>query len=316
MDTQSVSDFLKRNPALSLSSLEKESGLPAGLLSKVMRGERKLNREHLKNLKPVLQRYGMRQTEGADNCRVISIVNHKGGVGKTTTAINLGKALTLLGHRVLLADMDSQGNLSQGLGMDEPEQQVVDALLHEKPLPVFNVADKLDLAPSDLELAEADLELVQSIGGFNRLKKVLRPLRENYDYILLDCPPSLNIITSSAMVAANSCLITLQPEISAIKGLDKILTRIEKIQEEINDELKVEGIVFTLVDKRLVVHQSNMDYVRETLAGFRVFNTLIRENVALTEAQSAQQDIFSYAPNSNGAKDYLQLAKELAFKEV
>ncbi|MDW7696037.1 ParA family protein (plasmid) [Flammeovirgaceae bacterium SG7u.111] len=306
-----VVDFLKRNQAISLSVLEKESALPAGLLGKVLRGDRKLNKEHLKNLRPTLHKYGYREDASAGNVKVISIVNHKGGVGKTTTTINLGKAFHMMGKKVLVVDMDSQGNLSQGLGVDEPEKQVVDALLKDSPLPIVQIEEGFDLAPSDLELAEADLELVQMIGGFNRLKKVLRPVKDNYDYILIDCPPSLNIITSGAMVASNSCLVTLQPEIAAIKGLDKILTRIERIQEEINPELKVEGIVFTLVSKRLVVHQSNMDYVKETLPGFKVFNTIIRENVALTEAQSAQQDVFSYIPNSNGAKDYMALAKEI-----
>ncbi|MEM1135313.1 MAG: AAA family ATPase [Bacteroidota bacterium] len=310
-DQEQIIQFLKENPAFSLSMLEKESGLSAGTLSKVLRGERKLNADHLKMLRPILYKYGMRYDDLPSHAKVISIINHKGGVGKTTTTINLGKALTLLGKKVLVMDMDSQGNLSQGLGFDEPEKQIVHALLKEEPLPVYAVAENLDLSPSDLELADADLELVQSIGGFNRLNKVLRPVKNQYDYVLIDCPPSLNIITSSAMVAADSCLITLQPEIAAVKGLDKILTRIGDIQEEINEKLQVEGIVFTLVNKRLVVHQSNMDYVRESLPGFRVFNTLIRENVALTEAQSAQMDIFSYATNSNGAKDYMKLAKEL-----
>ncbi|MBT28284.1 MAG: chromosome partitioning protein [Thalassobius sp.] len=310
-ENDQIVQFLKANPAFSLSMLEKEAGIPSGVLSKVLRGERKLNTDHIKLLRPVLYKYGLRHDDSPSKAKVISIVNHKGGVGKTTTAINLGKALTMMGKKVLLVDMDSQGNLSQGLGFDEPEKQVVDALLKEEPLPIFLVSENYDLSPSDLELAEADLELVQNIGGFNRLNKVLRPIKDQYDFILIDCPPSLNIITSSAMVAADSCLITLQPEIAAVKGLDKILTRIGNIQEEINEKLRVEGIVFTLVNKRLVVHQSNMEYVRESLPGFKIFDSMIRENVSLTEAQSAQMDIFSYAPDSNGAKDYYKLAEEL-----
>ncbi|UZR98010.1 ParA family protein [Chondrinema litorale] len=310
-ENDQIVQFLKANPAFSLSMLEKEASIPSGVLSKVLRGERKLNADHIKLLRPVLYKYGLRHDDTPSKAKVISIVNHKGGVGKTTTAINLGKALTMMGKKVLLVDMDSQGNLSQGLGFDEPEKQVVDALLKEEPLPIFLVSENYDLSPSDLELAEADLELVQNIGGFNRLNKVLRPIKDQYDFILIDCPPSLNIITSSAMVAADSCLITLQPEIAAVKGLDKILTRIGNIQEEINEKLRVEGIVFTLVNKRLVVHQSNMEYVRESLPGFKIFEAMIRENVSLTEAQSAQMDIFSYAPESNGAKDYYKLAEEL-----
>jgi chromosome partitioning protein len=311
LTNDTVKTFLNNNPALSLTALEKESGIPAGVLGKVMRGERSLNENHLKKLKPVLTKYGFNQTNGKATARVISIVNHKGGVGKTTTTINLGKALALKGKKVLVVDMDSQGNLSQGLGMDEPDGQVVHALLHDKPLPIYPIEENFDLSPSDLDLADADIELVQSIAGFNRLRKAIAPVRSRYDYILIDCPPSLNIMTSSAMVAADSCLITLQPEIAALKGLDKILSRIEQIREEINEELSVEGIVFTMVKKNLVVHQDNMDYVKQTLPQMRIFDSMIRNNVALTESQTVQEDIFRYNDKSNGAEDYMNLANEL-----
>lgn len=311
LTNESAITFLKKNPALSISTLEKEANLPSGVLSKAVRGERTLNKDHLRNLQPILEKYGYKEPSPGSSTKVICIANHKGGVGKTTTTLNLGRALSLLGKRVLVIDLDSQGNLSQGLGVDEPKEQVAHALLREEPLPIVNIAENFDLSPSDLELAEADLELVQIIGGFNRLNKAIRPLRNKYDFILIDCPPSLNIITSSAMVAANSCLITLQPEIAAIKGLDKLLSRIERIREEINDGLQVEGILFTMVNKRLVVHQSNMEYVKSSLPSFRFFETIIRENVALTEAQSAQKDIFEYAKDSIGAQDYMDLAKEL-----
>ncbi len=315
LTNDTVINFLKKNQVFSLTELEKESGLPNGLLSKVLRGDRKLNSNHLKSIKPVLKKYGFQDKMGKKAAKVICIVNHKGGVGKTTTTINLSKAFCMKGKKVLVIDMDSQGNLSQGFGLDEPERQVVNSLLNEEPLPIFKVDDNLDIAPSDLELAGADLDLVQTIGGFNRLNKSIRPVVDKYDYILIDCPPALNIFTTSAMVAANSCLITLQPEISAIKGLDKILSTIEKVQEEINEDLKIEGIVFTLVKKRLVVHQSNMDYIKESLPGFNIFETMIRENVALTEAQSAQTDIFSYDKNSHGAMDYMNLAEEILSNE-
>jgi chromosome partitioning protein len=303
--------FLKKNPALAISTLEKEANLPSGVLSKAVRGERTLNKDHLRNLSPILTKYGYKESSKESIAKVICVANHKGGVGKTTTTLNLGRALTLLGKKVLVVDLDSQGNLSQGLGVDEPKEQVVHALLQEKPLPTLNIAENFDLSPSDLELAEADLELVQTIGGFNRLNKAIRPLRSKYDFVLIDCPPSLNIITSSAMVASDSCLITLQPEIAAVKGLDKLLSRIERIREEINEGLQVEGILFTMVNKRLVVHQSNIEYVKSSLPAFRFFNTMIRENVSLTESQSAQKDVFEYSKDSIGAQDYMELAKEL-----
>jgi chromosome partitioning protein len=302
--------FFQQNPALSLSVIEKEAGLPSSTLSKAVAGKRILNDKHLQALQPVLSKYGFREHHNP-KAKVISIINHKGGVGKTTTTINLGKALSLLGCRVLLVDMDSQGNLTQALGIDEPERQVVNALLKNEPLPLCHLADRYDLAPSDLELAYADLELVQAVGGVNQLRNALAPLRPNYDYILIDCPPALNIFTNSSLVASNSCLITLQPEASAMKGVSNLFDRIFQVRDRINYELKVEGIVLTMVDKRLKVHRDMIDYVYSTLGNFPIFKTEIRNNVTIKESQIAQQDIFTYAQHSNGAEDYLNLAKEL-----
>lgn len=305
-----VMDFLSRNPALSISTLEAEARLPKSTLAKATAGDRVLNAKHLAALYPVLAKYGFREKVTTE-ARIISVVNHKGGVGKTTTVINLGCAMARLGKKVLVVDIDPQGNLSQALGIDNPERQLVHTLLHKEPLPVVPVHANLDLAPSDLELAFADLELVQTVGGMNRLKNALRPLRKSYDYILIDCPPALNIFTNSALVASQGCLITLQPEASAMKGLNKLFDRIYEVQEDINYELHVEGIVFTMVDRRLKVHQDMMDDVNQTLRHFRVFNSFIRLNVTIKESQVAQQDIFTYDENSNGAMDHHHLAKEL-----
>jgi chromosome partitioning protein len=237
-------------------------------------------------------------------------VNHKGGVGKTTTTINLGKALNKLGFKVLLVDMDSQGNLSQSLGIDNPEKQVVNALLKNEELPVVQIGENYDLSPSDLELAFADLELVQAVGGVNQLKNKLNPLREKYDYILIDCPPALNIFTNSALVASNGCLVTLQPEVSAMKGINNLFERISQVRERINPELVVEGIVLTMVDKRLKVHRDMIEYVYKTLSNFKIYKTEIRNNVSVKESQISQINIFDYDSNSNGAIDYMNLAKE------
>lgn len=305
-----VIHFLERNPALSVSALETEARLPKSTLAKAVAGDRVLNAKHLAALFPVLVKYGFKEQRSAE-ARVISVVNHKGGVGKTTTVINLGCGLARMGKQVLVIDMDPQGNLSQSLGIDNPEKQVVDALLHKGALPLVNILPNLDLAPSDLELAFADLELVQTVGGMNRLKNALRPLRKDYDYIFIDCPPALNIFTNSALVASQGCLITLQPEASAMKGLNKLFDRIYEVQEDINYELHIEGVVFTMVDRRLKLHQDMMDDVIQSLKNFRIFNTYIRSNVTIKESQVAQQDIFSYDENSNGAKDHLSLAKEI-----
>lgn len=301
--------FLRRNPALSISILEKEAGLPNSTLAKALGGDRVLNAKHLNSLYPILIKYGYNESL-YKKARVISIVNHKGGVGKTTTTINLGKALVKLGFKVLLVDMDSQGNLSQSLGIDNPEKQVVNALLKNETLPVVEIGENYHLCPSDLDLAYADLELVQAVGGVNQLKNKLNPLRELYDYILIDCPPALNIFTNSALVASNGCLVTLQPEVSAMKGVNNLFERISQVRERINPELIVEGILLTMVDKRLKVHRDMIEYVHQSLNNFKIYQTQIRINVALKESQISQINIFDYDSNSNGATDYLNLAKE------
>lgn len=303
--------FLRRNPALSISILEKEAGLPNSTLAKALGGDRILNAKHLNALYPILTKYGYNETQ-YKKARVISIVNHKGGVGKTTTTINLGKALTKIGFKVLLVDMDSQGNLSQSLGIDNPEKQVVNALLKNEDLPVVSIDENYHLSPSDLELAYADLELVQAVGGVNQLKNKLNPLRELYDYILIDCPPALNIFTNSALVASNGCLVTLQPEVSAMKGVNNLFERISQVRERINPDLVVEGIVLTMVDKRLKVHRDMIEYVNQSLNNFRIYKTQIRINVALKESQISQINIFDYDSNSNAATDYMNLAKEFS----
>jgi chromosome partitioning protein len=304
---EQVVQFLRRNPALSASVLEKEAGLPASTLLKAVSGDRVLNTKHLTALYPILLRYGY---QDALKARIISVVNHKGGVGKTTTTLNLGRALARMNYRVLLIDMDSQGNLSQALGVDEPEKQVVHALLRNEPLPILNIDDRYDLAPSDLELAYADLELVQVVGGVNQLRNALAPLRSLYDYILIDCPPALNIFTNSALVASHSCLVTLQPEASALKGINSLLDRITQVRDRINFELTIEGIVLTMVDRRLKIHRDMIEYVHANLSNFRIFETEIRQNVTLKESQVAQRDIFTYAKDSHGAQDYFKLAQE------
>lgn len=310
LTNDAVVEFLGQNPALSLSILEKEAGLPSSTLSKAMAGRRTLNEKHLLTLIPILSKYGF-PGSARRKAKVYSVINHKGGVGKTTTTINLGKALALKNYRVLMVDMDSQGNLSQSLGIDEPEVQVVHTLLKNTPLTTLSVGERYDLAPSDLELAYADLELVQAVGGVNQLRNALAPLLDRYDYILIDCPPALNIFTNSALVASDSCLVTLQPEASAMKGVSNLFDRIFQVRDRINYQLKVEGILLTMVDRRLKVHRDMIDYIKRTLGDFRLFETEIRNNVSVKESQIAQQDIFTYAPQSNAAEDYMKLATEL-----
>ncbi|BDD13020.1 sporulation initiation inhibitor Soj (plasmid) [Fulvitalea axinellae] len=243
--------------------------------------------------------------------KVIAIVNHKGGVGKTTTTANLGKALSLAGEKVLLVDIDPQGNLSQTFGIENPDRQVVDALVEGGKLPEELVCENLCLAPSGLELVDAETSLANEITGFAKLRKALRPIRDSYDYILIDCPPSLNILSQNAIVSSDSVLIPVEPTYYASNGLERILNVIEDIREEINDSLEVEGLVFTMVDGRLAIQKHIREEVRSSFEDLDIFNTEIRRNVTLQESSSQRQDVFSYDAKSRGATDYRSLAEEV-----
>lgn len=300
--------FLRHNPALSVSTVEKEAGLPRGTLAKAINNERTLNENHLALLLPVLTRYGY-SPELYANARIISVINHKGGVGKTTTTAYLGDALARKGFKVLIIDIDSQGNLSQILGFDLPERQLVDTLLNNQPLAIMPISQNLDLIPSDIDLAKAEIELIISIGGILRLKNKLAEVVPNYDYILIDCPPSLNALTSSALIASKSCLITLQPEISSVKGLNTLLDRIQEIQTSLNPHLQIDGLVFTMV-KRNSVHEGVKEHVREAMSNFRVFETEIKHLVDFQKAQVEQKMISNFAENSEAARLYTDFCQE------
>lgn len=300
--------FLRHNPALSVSTVEKEAGLPRGTLAKAISNDRTLNDNHLTLLLPVLTRYGYSPDLYA-NARIISVINHKGGVGKTTTTAYLGDALARKGFKVLIIDIDSQGNLSQILGVDLPEKQLVDTLLNNQPLAIMPISQNLDLIPSDIDLAKAEIELIVSIGGVLRLKNKLAEVVSLYDYILIDCPPSLNALTSSALIASKSCLITLQPEMSSVKGLNTLLDRIREIQITMNANLQIDGIVFTMV-KRNSVHEGVKEHVREAMENFRVFETEIKHLVDFQKAQVEQKMISNFAENSEAARLYTDFCQE------
>ncbi len=311
---EEVLHFFKKKTALSMSVIEKESGLPLSTLPKALAGQRTLNQKHLKALEPILLQYGLEEFRNR-KARVISIVNHKGGVGKTTTTINLGSALVMEGFKVLVIDIDSQGNLSQSLGLDNPESQLYEALLHNKPLPIVSVIPNLDLIPSNLELAKYERELTHSPSGALRLRTALQTVVGQYDYILIDCPPALNVFTNSALIASNSALVVLEPETSAIKGINNLFELINEIRQFFNEHLSIEGLLFTRVDRRLVLHKELIQTIRKDLKDFQVFNTEIRLNAALKESQYAQVDIFRYGATSPGAIDYKQLAQELLTRQ-
>lgn len=302
--------FLRSKPALNHSQIEKEAGLPSKTLYKAQGGLINLNEKHLDKLHPVLRNYGFTE-EQFSKAKVISIVNHKGGVGKTTSTINIGKALSLLGNRVLLLDMDSQGNLSQCFGIHQPETQIIDSLLGKKDLPVIEISPGLHLSPSDIQMAYRELELVNSIGSEKRLFNKLAPVLSLYDYILIDCPPALNILTTCALVASHECLIPIQPEASAYHGVENLFNRIFEIREHLNYSLRVKGIFFTMVHKNQSVHRTMIEHIREIYGHFTIFDTMIETSTVIKQSQVAKQDLFEYSSKSNSANQYLTLAQEL-----
>lgn len=305
-----VLTFLTNKDGLTLSKVEKEAQIPKGMLSKSLSGERELNQDHLTKLYPVLVGYGWKEFFQS-KAKVIAIVNHKGGVGKTTTTLNLGKALVLSGHKVLVIDIDSQGNLSQALGVDNPDKQVLHAIIDDEPLPIYPISENFDLSPSDLSLASREIEMIRMVLSELQLQRAIESKLSQYDYILIDCPPALNVFTTSALIAANSCLVTLQPEIAALKGVKGLFDHIFQVQKRLNTNLHIEGVLLTMVDQRLNIHRDIIEQVHQQLNPFRVFKTQIRMNVALKESQISQIDIFEYDSNSNGAKDYMSLAREI-----
>lgn len=241
--------------------------------------------------------------------RIIAVANHKGGVGKTTSVANLGAALALMGKRVLLVDLDAQQNLTFFFLKDEAEVSVYDALIGKAALPILHVKANLDLTPSSIDLARAELDLNARIARELILKNLLANVAGDYDYIFLDCPPSLGIITYNALVAASDLLITLTAEALPYKGLTMLEEVVGEIRQTINKGLEISGVFITRYNNR-----SLNKIVTEQIAeryGSKVFSTKIRENIAVAEAPLSQMDIFEYAPDSNGAKDYRALAEEI-----
>ena len=241
--------------------------------------------------------------------KVIAVANHKGGVGKTTSVANLGAALSLMGKRVLLIDLDAQQNLTFFFLKDEAEVSVYDALTGKAALPILHVKENLDLTPSSIDLARAELDLNARIAREAILKNLLADVAGKYDYILLDCPPSLGIVTYNALVAASDLFITLTAEALPYKGLTMLEEVVGEIRQTINPSLEISGVFITRYNNR---NLNNI--VAEQIAeiyGSKVFHTKIRENIAVAEAPLSQMDIFAYAPESNGAKDYRALAEEV-----
>jgi chromosome partitioning protein len=245
--------------------------------------------------------------------KTISIMNHKGGTGKTTSTINIGAGLAKKGLKVLLMDIDSQANLTEGLGIREAEVSVYDSIRESKKLPILHITENLDLVPSSIDLLGAETEIVSKIGREQIIRKLLKPVQSDYDFIIIDCPPSVGLLTVNAMVASDTILIPLQGEYFAYKGVDRLLGIVNEVRENLNDKLEIGGVFITQINPNRILTKTIVEKLTEDLQE-KVFETKIRMNVALAEAQLQGQSIFDYAPDSNGAKDYEMLVDEILSK--
>ena len=248
--------------------------------------------------------------------RFIAIANQKGGVGKTTTAINLGAALAVAERRTLIVDMDPQGNATSGLGIEDLRSlpQIYDVLVRNR-LAKDAVLSKvhfpyLDIMPATRDLVGAEIELVSVEDREQVLRRALEPLRSEYDFILADCPPSLGMLTLNTLTAADSVLIPIQCEFYALEGLSQLLNTVRLVQRGLNPELEIQGVLLTMFDRRLRLSKQVAAEAREYFGG-RVFNTVIPRNVRLAEAPSFGQPIVLYDVLCQGAQSYMALAREL-----
>lgn len=264
---------------------------------------------------PVCDTIGQIVGRQKDMGRVIAVANQKGGVGKTTTAINLAAALSVAEKKVLLIDVDPQGNATSGLQVDRDNlsASLYDALLRSKNLEDIVLKTEmagLDLIPARVDLVGAELELIELAQREAVLKQAIQGISERYDYLILDCPPSLGLLTLNALTAAESVVIPVQCEYYAMEGLGQLLRTVEKVRETFNPELWIEGILLTMFDGR--TNLSNQVY-REVRTYFKkqVFRAIVPRNVALAEAPSHGRPVILYNIGSNGAQAYLKLAKEV-----
>lgn len=251
-------------------------------------------------------------TDSSYGGRVIAMINQKGGVGKTTSVVNIGAGLKQLGKRVLLVDLDAaQAHLTYSLGIDVDELQytVYDLLKGEADLPqVIIDRDGLSIIPASIDLSTAEIELATEVGREALLKKALMVV-SHFDVILLDCPPNLGLLTLNALTAATEVFVPLQPEFLSIMGLKKLISTLEKIKQNVNPAIEITGIITTQYDGRLKLHNEVSAGLQQHF-GDKLFKTYIRRNIALAEATSYGLSIFEYAPKSHGAQDYLSLCKE------
>lgn len=247
--------------------------------------------------------------------KILAIANQKGGVGKTTTAVNLSACMATLGCKILMVDIDPQGNATSGSGVDkgDVDECVYDVLVDEVEIEKVihsSAIENLDVVPSAIQLAGAEIELVSTISREVRLKRALEKVKDTYDYIIIDCPPSLGLLTINALTAADAVIIPVQCEYYALEGLSQLLNTVRLVQKHLNHHLAIEGVLLTMLDARtnlgLQVIQEVKKYFQD-----RVFKTIISRNVRLSEAPSHGEPIIMYDSRSKGAEAYLDFAKEV-----
>lgn len=250
--------------------------------------------------------------------RIIAVANQKGGVGKTTTAINLSSCLAALGKKVLAIDMDPQGNMTSGLGIDknEVEYTVYELILGQVGIEEVickETLENLDVLPTNIDLSAAEIELIGVDEKEFIIRKEVDKVKENYDFIIIDCPPSLSMLTINAMTTANSVLVPIQCEYYALEGLSQLIHTIDLVKERLNPELIIEGVVFTMYDARTNLSLQVVENVKDNLQQ-TIYKTIIPRNIRLAEAPSHGLPINLYDPKSTGAESYMLLAEEVINK--
>lgn len=247
--------------------------------------------------------------------RTISFINHKGGTGKTTSIMSVGAALALRGSKVLLIDFDPQANLTQSCGVINPSQCIYTSLSKNLPLNAISIKDNLDLVPASLDLAGIELELSGRIARETYLKKLIAKLKDNYNYILIDCPPSLGLLTINVLVASDKLLIPMEAEYLAFRGVNGIIGISDNVREHFNPNLGISGVFITKYNSQRKLTQEIENSIHKYF-GDVLLKSKIRVNVSLAESQASGLDIFQYDPLSNGAKDYQMLVEELLEKNI